>query len=581
MMEEQELALRCARGDNAARRELYMQYGSRILALCRRYVSDPADAEDLRQDAFVKIYRVIGRFRWTRPGSLYAWMSRVTINMAFDSYWKRRRLARQLVDVEEMENAIPDESTREEAASVPPEVLAAMIEALPEGYRTVFKLYCIDGLSHKDIAALLGIKEKSSSASLSRARALLSDAIREYWRNQEDGASPESWAGILRKMRRATALRVSATALALLLPISALLLWHSNRQPSAPTIAELTPTVPAEPSPAPEEPIVIPSEAKESISSPVYSSVVPNNPLVIPNDSSVIPSDSPVIPSEAKESVPIDTPIDAPTQPQEARQEPIQAPKQDPRPDSIDPFLTLPEQIQRHRPRVSLSLRAGSGAARRSTDVDLNSTPYIAALTYMNEIRLPDGAINAIDGIEVWNVRSNYGNAIEWLTNNSMPGVFKSTKDSYRHDLPVSLGLTARMELTSWLGVESGLEYTYLHSTVLSEATHMDQRLHFVGIPVRMDARLWSRGGIDLYAGLGAKAEKCIAATMGRVECEEPRLQWSTEAFAGVQYRIAPRTHLYFQPQISYSLTKTDLVTYRTETPMVFTLNAGLRFDLK
>ena len=167
MMEEQELALRCARGDNAARRELYVQYGSRILALCRRYVSDPADAEDLKQDAFVKIYRVIGRFRWTRPGSLYAWMSRVTINMAFDSYGKRRRLARQLVDVEEMENVLPDESTREEAASVPPEVLAAMIEALPEGYRTVFKLYCIDGLSHKDIAALLGIKEKSSSASLS------------------------------------------------------------------------------------------------------------------------------------------------------------------------------------------------------------------------------------------------------------------------------------------------------------------------------------------------------------------------------------------------------------------------------
>ena len=153
--------------------------------------------------------------------------------------------------------------------------------------------------------------------------------------------------------------------------------------------------------------------------------------------------------------------------------------------------------------------------------------------------------------------------------------------DHYRHDLPVSFGLTARMELTPRLGVESGIEYTYLHSTVLSEATRMDQRLHFVGIPVRVDTRLWSRDGIDLYAGLGAKAEKCVAATMGKVKCEEPHLQWSTEAFAGVQYRIAPRAHLYLQPQISYSLTKTDLVTYRTENPMMFTLNAGLRFDLK
>ena len=551
MMEEQELALRCARGDNAARRELYMQYGSRILALCRRYVSDPADAEDLKQDAFVKIYRVIGRFRWTRPGSLYAWMSRVTINMAFDSYGKRRRLARQLVDVEEMENAIPDESTYEEAASVPPEVLGAMIEALPEGYRTVFKLYCIDGLSHKDIAALLGIKEKSSSASLSRARALLSDAIREYWRNEEEGTSPDSWCRILRKMRRVAALRATAIAVAILLPVSSLLLWHSSPQPSAPTIAEITPAAPEEPTPIAEEPTVIQEDTFTPFSRPPVSLNIPP----------VIQSDPSVIPSEAKESVSIPG-TTSPVIPGSTRNLP---------PDPIDPFLTLPEQIQRQRPRISLSFRAGSGANRRSTDVNLNSTPYIAALTYMNQIDprfRPD-------------VRSNYSNSIEWLANNAVPGSITSAVNRYRHDLPVSLGLTARMELTPRMGVESGIEYTYLHSTVDSEAGPLEQRLHFVGIPVRMDTRLWTRNGLDLYAGVGAKAEKCIAASMGTVDCEEPRLQWSAGAFAGVQYRIGARAHLYFQPEFSYSFTKTDLVTYRTENPIVFTLNAGLRFDLK
>ena len=557
-MEEQELALRCARGDNAARRELYIQYGSRILALCRRYVSDPADAEDLKQDAFVKIFRVIGRFHWTRPGSLYAWMSRVTINMAFDSYGKRRRLAKQLVDVEEMENVIPDESAYEEAASVPPEVLAAMIDALPEGYRTVFKLYCIDGLSHKDISALLGIKEKSSSASLARARALLSDAIREYWRNEEEGTSPDSWSRILRKMHRAAALRASAIAVAVLLPVSSLLLWHSTRQPSAPAIAEITPTVPEEPTPAPEEPATVQEDTFLPFSRP---SVSLNIPSVLQSTPSVVQNDSSVIPSEAKESVsiPDSTSTVTPTSPRNLP------------PDPIDPFLTLPEQIQRQRPRVSLSFRAGSGTNRRRTDVSLNSTPYIAALTYMNQVDprfRPD-------------VRSNYGNAIEWLANNSAPGSFTSGVNRYRHDLPVSLGITVRMELTPRTGLESGLEYTYLHSTVDSDGGQMSQRLHFVGVPVRMDTRLWTGNGLDLYAGLGVKAEKCIAASMGYVNCEEPRLQWSTGAFAGVQYRIGPRAHLYFQPEFSYSLTKTDLVTYRTETPLVFTLNAGLRFDLK
>ncbi len=194
-MEEQELARRCARGDNTARRELYETYGSRLLALCRRYARDAAEAEDLMQDAFVKIFRVIGRFRWTRPGSLYSWMARVALNLAFDSARKRKRLALQLGDVEELAGDLPDEPGYEETLSVPAEVLQQMIAALPEGYRTVFRLYCIDELSHKEIAALLGIKEKSSSASLARARASLARSIRQYL----DGESSISEKGELLK----------------------------------------------------------------------------------------------------------------------------------------------------------------------------------------------------------------------------------------------------------------------------------------------------------------------------------------------------------------------------------------------
>ena len=179
-MDEQELAIRCARGDGAARRELYETYGSRLLALCRRYAVDAAEAEDLMQDAFVKIFRVIGRFRWSRPGSLYSWMARVALNLAFDSAKKRRRLALQLGNVEELAGELPDEPDYVETLSVPAEVLQEMIAALPEGYRTVFTLYCIDELSHKEIAALLGIREKSSSANLARARASLARSIRQY-----------------------------------------------------------------------------------------------------------------------------------------------------------------------------------------------------------------------------------------------------------------------------------------------------------------------------------------------------------------------------------------------------------------
>ena len=118
-MDEQELASRCHRGDNAARRELYETYGSRLLSLCRRYAVDAADAEDLMQDSFVKIFRVIGRFRWTRPGSLYSWMARVALNLAFDSARKRKRIARDLVDVDGLKGEVADEPDYEQTASVP------------------------------------------------------------------------------------------------------------------------------------------------------------------------------------------------------------------------------------------------------------------------------------------------------------------------------------------------------------------------------------------------------------------------------------------------------------------------------
>lgn len=190
-MTEQDLALRCAHGENEARRELYETYGSRLLALCRRYALDEPEAQDLMQDAFIKIFRVIGRFRWTRPGSLYSWMARVALNLAFDSAKKRRKLARELVDVDSLAGEIPDEPGYEETRSVPAEILHSMIARLPEGYRTVFLLYCIEELSHKEIAALLGIKEKSSSASLARARASLARSIRRYL----DGEGPFSGGG--------------------------------------------------------------------------------------------------------------------------------------------------------------------------------------------------------------------------------------------------------------------------------------------------------------------------------------------------------------------------------------------------
>ena len=546
-MEEQELALRCARKDKAAQRELYEEYRSRILALCRRYAENPADAEDLMQDAFIKIFRVIGNFRWTRPGSLYSWMSRVSINLAFDTARRRRRLAEQLVDVDSLGEDIQEEPAYDESASVPSDVLNTMIESLPEGYRTIFRLYCIDGLSHREIADLLGIKEKSSSASLSRARAMLAEAVRQYWRDLDDGSSPEEWTQIQRKMRREETARNIKIILALLIPVTSLLLWLQPCQSHdsiAPYIAQ---TIAAE-SPS----VIIPHTLQSPRGFAERRTAITNDPA----DTARFLSETSVTDSDLPDKN-YDTPHEESTSLDNTWTTPVD-------------FAVFPEEVRKSSPKISFGLRAGSGSNLRKTQISLNSSPYIAALTYMNKM----------DPSNVPDAKSNYGNAIPWYYENNTEQLKPETKNYYRHDIPVTFGLTASIDLTPRIGAECGLEYTYMHSSVESMAGQLSQNLHFIGIPVRFDARVCSWNGFDMYAGIGIKAEKCVAASIGHVQCEEKRIQWSAGTFAGVQYQIGKRTHLYFQPDLSYYLTKTDLITYRTENPFTFSLNAGIRFDL-
>ena len=545
-MEEQELALRCARMDKSAQRELYLQYRSRIHALCRRYAEDPADAEDMMQDAFIKIFKVIKNFKWTRPGSLYSWMSRVSINLAFDTARRRRRLAEQLVDVDSLGEDIQEEPAYDESASVPSDVLNTMIESLPEGYRTIFRLYCIDGLSHREIADLLGIKEKSSSASLSRARAMLAEAVRQYWRDLDDGCTQEGWTQILRKMRREETVRSIKFILALLIPVTSLLLWmqpHQSNEIAPPYISKLLTENPS---------VIIPHTLQSPRGFAERRTAITNDPA----DTARFLSKTSVTDSYLPDKD-YDTPHEEATSLDNTWTTPVD-------------FAVFPEEVRKSSPKISFSLRAGSGSSLRKTQISLNSSPYIAALTYMNKL----------DPSKLPNAKSNYGNTIPWYYENNIEQLKPETKNSYRHDLPLTFGLTARIDLTSRIGAECGLEYTYMHSSVESMAGKLSQNLHFIGIPVRFDARVCSWNGFDMYAGIGIKAEKCVAASIGHVQCEEKRIQLSAGTFAGVQYPIGRRAHLYFQPDLSYYLTKTDLITYRTENPFTFSLNAGIRFDL-
>lgn len=179
-MSDLELAESCARGDRRACEELYRKYSPRLLSLCLRYLPDRPSAEDSMHDAFVKILEVIRKFKYNGEGSLYSWMARVTVNHCFDSNKKRRRIRQSFIEEGKLPELIAEDSPSD-SREIPPDLLRQMVESLPIGYRTVFKLYTIDGLSHDEISKLLGIKAKSSSSNLARARMILSAKIKAYY----------------------------------------------------------------------------------------------------------------------------------------------------------------------------------------------------------------------------------------------------------------------------------------------------------------------------------------------------------------------------------------------------------------
>lgn len=183
-MEERAIAEGCRRGDAAARRALYDRYAGRLLALMLRYGGDRPTAEDLMHDVFLRLFDRIDRFTWRGEGSLRAWIERVAVNHAIE--WLRRRNRLGTVPLEE-HRALPseEEPTAEEAVSVPREELLRMVAALPDGYRAVFNLYCIEGHSHAEIARMLGIQEKTSSSQLLRARRLLARQVRDYLKTHD------------------------------------------------------------------------------------------------------------------------------------------------------------------------------------------------------------------------------------------------------------------------------------------------------------------------------------------------------------------------------------------------------------
>jgi RNA polymerase sigma-70 factor (ECF subfamily) len=175
-----DLLARCLRREPAAQRALYLRYAGRMLGIARRYAYTVPEAEDILQDAFVKVFAHLQEFR--AGGTLEGWIRRIVVTTAI-SHWRSGRL-RHESEAQPVDDSTPPsmavDATAFEGLKVD-EVLK-LIELLPHGCRVVLLLYAVDGYSHSEIAELLRIQESTSKAQLSKARKQLA----ELYKRQND-----------------------------------------------------------------------------------------------------------------------------------------------------------------------------------------------------------------------------------------------------------------------------------------------------------------------------------------------------------------------------------------------------------
>jgi RNA polymerase sigma-70 factor (ECF subfamily) len=171
---EADLIARVRAGEPAAERELYDAHVERVYRLAYRLAGDEDLARDITQDTFIRAFERLHEFRG--EARLSTWLHRVALSVAMNTLRKVKRLRREV----SLEEGVDVPGTIREAEPDLKQRLAAAIDALPEGYRSVFVLHDVEGFTHEEIGGALGVETGTSKAQLSRARARLRTALAEF-----------------------------------------------------------------------------------------------------------------------------------------------------------------------------------------------------------------------------------------------------------------------------------------------------------------------------------------------------------------------------------------------------------------
>lgn len=544
------LVKRAKTKDPDALEVLYNIYYPKMLGLCIKITKEDEDtAKDLVHDGFVLAFSSLDNLN--TPQRFGEWLTTIVRNVALRYMERKEKI--NFVSITDEEDATIDSNVSSDS-TMNIQDIQNLIDELPNGYGKVLRLYAIEGFSHKEIAAILGIESHSSSSQLSRAKAML---------------------------RKIMDRRLLAVVLFLTTVIS-LNLFILRKKPLRQQKREMAETDKSNKS---KGNIDTSKPVKERIDStkPYYKNMaVSDVPSVKTKDTTFVAD------SAAVEK------IDSIIQVAENENDSTE------KADSIMPLFTLPDN-ELTKEDENKKINQWQILAAGSVGPALAQNIYKLIATGIHNVG--DVAPTFPENVNTWEEFSLYLHLIE---HENMPedtlAMIEIADHNQgdiiergQHDRPITFGISLSKPLSEKWNIETGLQYSILKSRSMMGGGDYyigkKQNIHYLGIPLRASYRLadykylsvYSSAGLQLNIPVYGKVNSNYVVDNASAYTDSwhitPPVQWSTNLSLGLQYKFLPRWTLYVEPTLYWHIPNgSSTHTIWTEHPIMFSVPFGVRF---
>lgn len=567
------LVEKAKQGDADAFSTLYQMYYPKMKGICINILrEDKAVVDDLVQDAFILAFVSLKDLKNTHRFS--QWLTSITTNLVLKYQEKGKRYDFIfLSDIEdEFSSVLEDGNTSKQ--SIPYEEIMAAIDSLPEGYKKIFNMSVLDGLSHQEISELLDIAPHSSSSQLSRAKAMLRNIL-----------SPRAMLIIVLALIVIPVYRYFTAKKKIVSENDVNIV--RTRKPNE----DITPIQ--------KMPNVSVSRAQNAVLCSNYRSVQQGKNTVITVGDSIKAGQNVIV--EISDSL-------------QDNQHVLADNKRDSIITKDTVYTPIPNEerliaddTKTHKKSKWQLLAAGSLGTTLAQNVykiitSSNNNIGSSQPSGPDQPTTPDQPSEK--SFTTW---EEYAEYLHRLTptdptakNVAMMDIADNNKgkiEEYEHhDKPITLGLAVNKNIGKHWSLETGLQYSYLKSYFTlgtgNYRVDKEQKLHYIGIPIKLSYQFMAYKRLSAYGSAGASiqiplsgktyADYVVGGKSGYTTDWKttPSIQWTVNTNIGIQYQIAPKFTLFVEPTLNWYIpNESEVKNTWTERPFTLTVPFGVRFS--